>query len=72
MNPEPTDGLLAVLEGWVECGRCGTPTTPHQTGEHLCGPCWRHLSYRTERVEQKAQSAGLEQARRSALERTDQ
>ena len=65
------NGLLAVLEQMVECRRCGTPTAPHPTGEQLCGPCWRHIPLWEERVAQQASHSGRQQARRTALERTD-
>ena len=62
-------GLLAVLEQMVDCRRCGTPTARHETGEELCGPCWRHIPLWTERVNQQAGHTGRQQARKGALGR---
>ena len=63
--------LAALIDGMVECRRCGTPTAPHPTNEPVCGPCWRHIPLWEERVAQQAGHAGNHQARRHALERTD-
>ena len=56
--------LIALLERQVECRRCGTPTAPHETGEELCGPCWRHIPLWDERVKQRARHDGRQRARK--------
>ena len=59
-------GALQAFGRVAACRRCGTLTAPHPTGENLCGPCWRHLSLRAERMAQRAAHDGRIRARKGA------
>ena len=58
--------LAALIEGSVVCRRCGTPTVRHQTGEPVCGPCWRHITLREQRQTEAARHQGRTRARKGA------